>query len=133
MSVRSSKVQQPAQHQQPAQAPEGASESSESAAPLIAECHQLAQQLADYGVAVNFGGAINMGDLKPGIEASAAGVMLVMKGICTADEWSDMVHLTLRSVLAHVLQSVEEQRLKTHIDVPAPRGIERAKLAIARH
>lgn len=102
---------------------------------LFADCQRMAETLASqHGLSVNFGGALNLGDLKPTIEASAAGTMLIMKGICTPEEWSDVVHLTLRNVLASVLQSAEERRLSAPPQPEASKIIvpERPKLAIAR-
>jgi hypothetical protein len=103
--------------------------------PIFADCQRMAETLASqHGLSVNFGGALNLGDLKPTIEASAAGTMLIMKGICTPEEWSDVVHLTLRNVLASVLQSAEERRLSAPPQPEASKIIvpERPKLAIAR-
>ncbi len=126
----------------PAAAPESAAPDNDNDAavekhPLVQECQQLAEGLAKLGVSVNFGAGVNLLDLKPAVEASAAGSLLVTKGVCTAEEWYLTVFGTLHSVLSATLQQAEEQALqakKPKIEVaravptpPPPATLERRR------
>lgn len=99
---------------------------------LAAECQRMAERLAELGIGVNYGGRINLRDLSPAIDASAAGAVLVAKGICSQEEWQFTTLRLLQSVLAPVLQKAEEEALqaaKPRIAVPTPsHGLQTVRL-----
>lgn len=95
---------------------------------LTEQCHALAQGLGALGINVQYGGVFNLADLKPAIDAAAAGAMLIQKGICTREEWDEVSLTMLREVLAATLQQVEIARAQStrpqlalpHRDAPTP-------------
>ena len=79
---------------------------------LVEQCQALANVLGAQGIGVNFGTLFNLSDLKPAVEAIAAGSILITKGVCTQGEWEEAVFTTLREVLSSALDGVAEAKRK---------------------
>lgn len=78
--------------------------------PIFQQCLKLGEELAQYGVAWGFGASVNTGEMRPAMFAEAAGQILIQKGICTPDEWDNMVYTVLLQTMQKILAAVKQQR-----------------------
>jgi hypothetical protein len=78
--------------------------------PIFAECLKIGEELAVYGIPWGFGIGVNTSEMKPAAFADAAAQILIQKGICTTEEWDNMVFTVLRESMQKVLEAVKNQR-----------------------
>jgi hypothetical protein len=78
--------------------------------PLLTASRQIGQELARYGVAWGFGVSVQTNEMRPAIFAEAAAQILVAKGICTPEEWDDVVYTLMHKTMTQVLEAVKKQR-----------------------